>query len=101
MEKHDVPIVQFIIQINSGTYNDPKDKVGLSSFTASLLDEGAGGLSSLELADEIDYLGANLSSVSNRHSTWISLNIPKSKLNEGLNLLYSTVVNPNLDLVAI
>lgn len=101
MEKHDVPIVQFIIQINSGTYNDPKDKVGLSSFTASLLDEGAGGLSSLELADEIDYLGANLSSVSNRHSTWISLNIPKSKLNEGLNLLYSTVVNPNLDLVEL
>ena len=31
MEKHDVPIVQFILQINSGSFNDPKEKVGLSS----------------------------------------------------------------------
>ncbi len=97
MQKHDVPIVQFILQINTGSFNDPRDKVGLSSFTASLLDEGANGLSSLELADEIDYLGANLSSISNRHSTWVSLNIPKSKLDEGLKLLYSIIVNPNLD----
>ena len=70
-----MPIVQFILQINAGSFNDPKEKVGLSSFTASLLDEGADGLSSLEIADEIDYLGTNLSSISNRHSTWISLNI--------------------------
>ena len=101
MEKHDVPIVQFILQINAGSFNDPKEKVGLSSFTASLLDEGADGLSSLEIADEIDYLGANLSSISNRHSTWISLNIPKSKLNDGLKLLYSIVVNPKLDLIEL
>jgi len=97
MEKNDVPIVQFIMQINTGDYNDPKDKIGLSSFTTSLLDEGANGLTSLELADEIDYLGANLSSSTNRYSTWISLNIPKSKLKEGLKLLHSIIVNPNLE----
>jgi len=97
MKKNDVPIVQFILQINTGDYNDPKDKIGLSSFTASLLDEGANGFTSLELADEVDYLGANLSTISNRHSTWISLNIPKSKLNEGLKLLHLVVLKPNLE----
>jgi len=40
MEKHNVPIIQIVLQVKAGDLNDPDDMVGLASFTASMLDEG-------------------------------------------------------------
>ncbi len=94
MEKHNVPIVQVILQVNSGNLNDPDNRVGLASFTASMLDEGAGEMNALELADAVDFLGANLVTGSGRYTTTVSLNVPTRKLEEAMPLIADVALRP-------
>ena len=60
VEAHEVPLVQVTLLLKSGSSDDPAGKYGLASLTAAMLDEGAGSRSALEIADEIDFLGADL-----------------------------------------
>src|SRR4051812_18703054 len=45
-EDHTVPIIAFNISLPGGSAYDPAGKAGLASFTASMMDEGAGSLDS-------------------------------------------------------
>src|SRR5688572_8004626 len=60
VELHKVPVAQVTLVVLSGTADDPPGKFGVASLTAAMLDEGAGGRSSLEIADAVDFLGADL-----------------------------------------
>ena len=51
----------------------PIGKYGVGSLTAAMLDEGAGSRSALELADAIEFLGANLSTTSSFDSSAVRL----------------------------
>ena len=94
VEKHSVPLVQINLQIKAGSVYDPDGFTGLARMTADMLDEGAGGRDALELADAIDYLGANLSARAGRHTAVIALNTPLSKLDEALPLLADVALKP-------
>src|SRR5437870_3855744 len=60
VELHEVPVAQVNLVVFSGTANDPPGKYGAASLTAAMMEEGAGSRSALEIADAIDYLGADL-----------------------------------------
>jgi zinc protease len=61
VENHALPIVSMtLIAPGAGAAADPAGKGGLASFTADLLDEGAGGLSAIAIAEEQDRLGASI-----------------------------------------
>ena len=60
VEAHEVPLVQVTLILKAGSSDDPPGKFGLASMTAAMLDEGAGTRSALEIADEIEFLGASL-----------------------------------------
>jgi zinc protease len=61
VERHDVPQINVSMQINTGYPADTsKLKDGLSGLTAGLLDEGTTTRSALQIADEVDKLGAYL-----------------------------------------
>ncbi|MCH7574636.1 MAG: insulinase family protein [Candidatus Marinimicrobia bacterium] len=94
VEKHDVPLVQINLQVMAGSVLDTKGNFGLASMTADLLDEGAGGRDALELADAIDYLGANLSTRAGYHTSVISLNTPLRQLDAALPLLADVALKP-------
>lgn len=94
MEKHDVPLVQINLIINSGTGTDPAGKSGLASLTADMLDEGAGTRNALELADAIDFLGANINSGSGIHTTVVTLHAPLNKLDQALPLMADIAIRP-------
>lgn len=87
MEKHTVPLVQMNVVVKSGIANDPDDKSGLASFTADMLDEGAAGKTSLELADAINYLGVRISTFSRWHKIGVNLHSPLSKFDDALKIL--------------
>src|SRR5258706_31200 len=53
VELHEVPVVQVNLVVFSGTGDDPAGKFGAASLTAAMLTEGAGGKSSLQLADDL------------------------------------------------
>ncbi len=95
LEKHNVPLVQVNLMIRAGFADDPQDKIGLASLTADMLDEGAAGLDALQLADEIDFLGASLSVSASGHLSTIALRTPVSRLDGALEIMASVALEPD------
>jgi zinc protease len=60
VEDHNVPVVSASITFRGGAALDPDDKAGLASFTAALLDEGAGDLDSTAFQSKVEDLAASL-----------------------------------------
>ena len=92
--KHQVPLVQINVLIKAGSVLDPAGKSGLATMTADMLEEGAGKRNALELADAIDFLGADISTSATYHATGIMLHTPLSKLDSALALLSDIVLRP-------
>ncbi|MGE3508241.1 MAG: M16 family metallopeptidase [Vicinamibacterales bacterium] len=94
VELHEVPVVQVNLVVFSGTSDDPVGKFGVASLTAAMLTEGAGSRSSLELADAIDFLGADLGATSGIDSSAVRLHVPVARLPEALNLMADVALRP-------
>ncbi|HEY4613642.1 MAG TPA: pitrilysin family protein [Bacteroidota bacterium] len=94
MEKHDVPLVQINLIVNSGSGMDPAGKTGLAGITADMLDEGAGTRNALELADAIDFLGAQINPGPGIHTTFVTLHAPLNKLDQALPLMADIAMRP-------
>jgi zinc protease len=61
IEQHRVPLVQVNVLLKGGSSLDRAGRYGMASLVAAMLDEGAGSRSALELADAVEFLGAELS----------------------------------------
>ena len=95
VEHHEVPLAQINLIVRSGSAADPIGKYGVGSLTAAMLDEGAGTRSSLDLADAIEFLGANLSTSSSFDASSIRMSVPVSKLAEALPLMSDIALRPS------
>ncbi|RPH35317.1 insulinase family protein, partial [bacterium] len=93
-EKHEVPLVQMNLILNTGAVQDPKGKGGLASMTAAMMTEGAGTHDALELADAIDFLGAALHVSAGQHTTGVTLHTPLAKLDSALALMADVTLRP-------
>jgi zinc protease len=87
VERHEVPVVQVTLALPAGGERDPGGQFGLASFTSALLTEGAGGKTALQLADESDFLGADLSASSGLDGASVDLYVPVARLRPALELM--------------
>jgi predicted Zn-dependent peptidase len=94
VEHHEVPLAQINMIIRSGSAADPIGKYGVGSLAAAMLDEGAGTRNSLELADALEFLGANLSTTSSFDYSAIRLSVPVAKLADALPLMADVTLRP-------
>ena len=94
VEMHEVPVVDITAIVKSGASADPQGKYGLASFTAAMLDEGAGTRNALDLADAVDFLGASLTTASSWDSSSVRLHTPVSKLDAALPLFADVLLKP-------
>jgi zinc protease len=94
VELHDVPVVQVTLVVFSGSAQDPASKYGLASLTASMLEQGAGSRSALEIADAVDFLGATLGAAGGVDSTAIRLHVPVARLAEALPIMADVALRP-------
>lgn len=94
VEAHEVPLVQVSLIVLAGANDDPQGRYGLASFTAAMLDEGAGARSALEISDAIDFLGASLSTGSSFDASAIRLNVPVSHLQQALTIMADVARRP-------
>ncbi len=94
LEKHEVPIAQVVLLVRSGQVDDPRGKEGLATLAAEMLTDGAGGRSALELADEIDFLGATISAAAGSHTSRVSLWTPVAKLEAAMALFADVALRP-------
>jgi len=80
VELHEVPVVQANLVVLSGSGDDPAGKFGVANLTASMLLEGAGSRSALEIADAVDFLGADLVANSGSDGSAVRLHVPVARL---------------------
>jgi zinc protease len=95
VEMHKVPVVQVNLLVFSGTTDDPPGKYGVASLTAAMLSEGAGSRSALEVADAIDYLGADLSATSTTDLSAVRLHVPVARLADALPIMADVALRPS------
>ncbi len=93
-ERHTVPAVQVQLLFNAGYAADQGRKLGTSSFTMSMLDEGTRDLDSVEIAKRKQRLGAIISSGCGLDFCSASLNALNDKLAPSLNLFTDIVRQP-------
>lgn len=101
MEKHEVPLMQLNVLVRTGSVNDPGNKVGLAYLTLDMMDEGAAGKSSLELADAIDFLGARISTNAGLNYSQATLHSPLSKFDDALKILADIVLRPDFSAIEL
>lgn len=73
VETHALPIVDVQVDFAAGTVHGPADKSGVAGLTASLLDQGAGGLDENAIAERLADIGAQLSNSASLDRASVSL----------------------------
>lgn len=74
LENHKIPTFSLQMVILNGGLSDPEENRGLSSFTATLLNEGTTSRSGKAIAEQIESLGATLNASSSLNSFTSSIN---------------------------
>ncbi|KRB82617.1 peptidase M16 [Sphingomonas sp. Root710] len=89
-----VPTVRMSVVFDAGNAADPKTKLGTQGLMLSLLDEGAGKLDSIGIAEAQERLGAQIASSSTMDRTSVSLFALKANLAPSLDLLADVIQRP-------
>lgn len=89
-----LPRVSFSVLVKAGAITDSEDKRGLSYMTAQMLDEGVTGKTSTQLADQLEFLGANLRISPGLDFTTISIGGLAKFKEEIFNILNSLLTEP-------
>ena len=94
VEMHKVPVVEIQVLLDAGAARDQADAPGLATFTALMLQQGAGTRGALEVADQAAFLGAQLSTTATLDGATAALHVPRSRLEPALDLLADVVLRP-------
>ncbi len=94
VEMHKVPVVDVQLLVDAGSARDAADLPGLATFTATMLQQGAGRRAALDIADEAAFLGAQLTTSAGYDVATVSLHVPKRRLEPALDLLADVVLRP-------
>lgn len=89
-----LPIVYISLVIDSGAATDPADRQGLAQLVASMMKEGTRRRSSAELAEEVDFLGADIWTSTTADSLTIGFRALSDQLDQAMEILADVSMNP-------
>ena len=89
-----VPVTQLALSFDAGYSADGPATRGLQNMTLSLLDEGAGGMTSQQIAEEQERLGAVIGSAGGADRSTVGLSALSANLAPSLDLLAKVVQQP-------
>src|SRR6266516_834564 len=95
VEQHELPLADFVLLVGSGSTADPSGKTGVANLTSAMLREGTATRKSLEIADQIAFLGISLSPISSWESSTLSLHTPIAQLDSALALFADVALHPS------
>jgi zinc protease len=93
-ERHEVPAVNFWLDVDAGFAADRLASAGTARLTSSLLTGGTKRRTALEISDEVQMLGAQISSGCNLDLSTVFLSALRAKLDESLDLFADIILNP-------
>jgi zinc protease len=73
VENHDIPMLDVAVDFPAGSRFDTADKNGLAALTHTMLDQGAGGLSDIAIAQRLADVGAGLGGSFDRDRAGVTL----------------------------
>ncbi len=94
VEDHATALVEVEVVIRAGASWDTPEVAGRAAMVAEMLDEGTETRSVLQIADEIDYLGAQLGINTGWDSTLAGLHVAAERLAPALDILADIVLHP-------
>jgi predicted Zn-dependent peptidase len=89
-----LPTVRVAVSFNAGYAADPADKRGIASMMSTMMSEGTTSLTSTQIAETEEKLGADVSVGSSLDRTVASLRAVKPNLGLSLDLLADVIKNP-------
>ncbi|MBV9503274.1 MAG: insulinase family protein [Acidobacteriaceae bacterium] len=93
-ERHEIPVVNFWLDVNAGFAADQFASPGTARLTATLLTGGTARRSALEISDELQALGAQLTSGCNLDLSTVYVSALKATLREALDLYADIILHP-------
>lgn len=90
----DLPLVSAALIVRAGAWADPAGEAGAMSMTAAMLTEGTTTRTAPEIAQQIEALGASLSSSAGLESASLSLTVMSDKVAEAFAILSDVARNP-------
>ena len=92
-----VPVTQIALGFDAGYSADPAAARGLQGMTLALLDEGAAGKTSQQIAEEEERLGAQISAQGSADVSNVTLSALSANLGPSLDLLADIVQRPDFN----
>lgn len=89
-----VPMTRVTLSFNAGATADPADKIGLHNFVTSMMEEGTTSLTSVQIAEQQERLGANVGVGGGRDRSSVSLSAVNPNLDASLDLMADITKNP-------
>ncbi|MFV8393470.1 M16 family metallopeptidase [Flavobacterium sp. LB2P6] len=97
IENHEVPLVQFQLQIKGGMLLENNDKIGVSTMMAELMTKGTKNKTPEQLENAIESLGATIKAYATDESIFISGNTLAKNYNATMALVQEIIVQPRWD----
>jgi predicted Zn-dependent peptidase len=94
VEKHDVPTIAAAVYFPGGALTDPADAPGLSALTTRLFTEGTSRRSSLQIAEEGDFIAARIGVDTHREYFAATTQVLTRHWPQALDLLADVLANP-------
>jgi len=89
----ELPIISMNLVFNAGATADPQDRAGLASFTSSLLNTGTKTRSAVDVANDLQSIGATLFANSNWDSSNVAMQTLSKNLDKALGIYSDVVTN--------
>jgi zinc protease len=93
-ERHSAPVVNLAMAVDAGYASDQFGTAGTAKLAMAMLDEGTKTRNALEVSEQLDMLGARLSSGSNLDTSFVSLSALKTNLDASLDIFADVILNP-------
>ncbi len=90
----ELPIVSMNMVFKTGGTFEAADKSGVSSLTATLLDDGTKTRSALDIANSLQAIGASVGAGSGWDSSNVSMSVLRRNLDPALDIYADVIVNP-------
>ncbi|MDI6031686.1 pitrilysin family protein [Flavobacterium sp. LB2P84] len=97
IENHEVPLVQFQLQIKGGMLLEETNKIGVSNMLAELMTKGTKNKTPEQLENAIESLGATIRAYATDESIFISGNTLAKNYNATIALVQEIIVQPRWD----
>ena len=95
LERHSMPLVNVSLAVDAGYAADSAEKAGAASLALDLLDDGTATRDTFRIADELDALGARITTASSLDLSFVRLQALPRHLAPSLSLFADVILNPS------